>query len=162
MKLNQMSQLKTSSILDSQAVVRPRNKKKTKGLAMTLTLTSLVDAFSILVIYLLVSTTSGTNELETKNVKLPTAGYAISLQKAPILKLNKKGAFLDDKRISYSKLEKKLVELKGNTEFEKKNIFPLIIQADKSLSFKDINKAVMSATLAGFNKFKFAVVQEGK
>ena len=52
------------SPLSQESVIRPKKGKDNKTLVAALILTSLVDAFSILVIYLLMNTTAATETLD--------------------------------------------------------------------------------------------------
>ena len=65
-----------------------------KILASTLILTSLVDAFSILVIYLLLNTTANPETLDIDGMKLPMASQSIALKSATTVRIHGKKVLL--------------------------------------------------------------------
>src|ERR1017187_6397249 len=80
-----------------------REQKQARGkrnLIVGLTLTSMVDMFSLLVIFLLQSfATSPELVMVTKGVVLPSAVSVRELKDAPVLSLSLDGVFLDQKLI---------------------------------------------------------------
>jgi biopolymer transport protein ExbD len=76
-----------------------KNARK-KSMVVGLTLTSMVDMFSLLVIFLL-QTFSTSPELLTvgKGVTLPNAGTGKEIKDAPVLSLSLEGVYLDQKRV---------------------------------------------------------------
>jgi len=80
---------------------RNQKRKARKRLMIAgLTLTSMVDMFSLLVIFLLQSfATSPELVMVTKGVTLPAAISAQELMDAPVLSLSTEGVFLDQKLI---------------------------------------------------------------
>lgn len=86
---------------DHHLVERRRKKSaRRKNLIVALSLTSMVDMFSLLVIFLL-QTFSASPELMVvaQGVTLPTARTALELKDAPVLSLSTDGVFLDQKRV---------------------------------------------------------------
>lgn len=128
-----------------------------RELGLALPLTSLIDAFSIIVIYLLIGTQNGgmESEIPTK-LNLPTADHSQSVEKMmPILRIEKGNYFLDDKRIAARDLSSKLSEIKKNSE-EKE--LELMIQADTEMKYSELDPLIKAGSLAGIEKLKFAVV----
>jgi len=82
-------------------LVERRHKKagRRKALLVGLTLTSMVDMFSLLVIFLLQSFSASPELLVTKGVALPTAKTGHEIKDAPMLSLSSEGVFLDQKRV---------------------------------------------------------------
>jgi biopolymer transport protein ExbD len=80
---------------------RTHQKKKRKKLLIAgLTLTSMVDMFSLLVIFLLQSFSTSPELLAvTDGVTLPSASTAKEIKDAPVMSVSKDGVFLDQKRI---------------------------------------------------------------
>lgn len=76
---------------------RARGKR---NLLVGLTLTSMVDMFSLLVIFLL-QTFSASPELLAvqKDVRLPDARTGLAINDAPVLAISSEGVFLDQKRV---------------------------------------------------------------
>lgn len=86
----------------TQHLIARGRKKSTirKTIIVSLMLTSMVDMFSLLVIFLL-QTFSASPELAlvTKGVVLPTSSTAQEIQDAPVLSLTNDGVFLDQKYV---------------------------------------------------------------
>lgn len=104
-------------------VARQHSKKKGKRtMLLALSLTSMVDMFSLLVIFLL-QTFSASPEmlLVTKGVELPVAASGATITDAPVLALTADDIFLDQKKIgSVAEILKNpeplMVELEGLRE----------------------------------------------
>ena len=149
--------------LSAQGQMRPNNKARKKTLLMTLALTSLVDAFSILVIYLLVHTTASTQTLNVdKQIRLPMASETEALEtNVTIVKIVDGKYFLDDKPIRLNQLANRLSNLESiktaNSSGERPKI---IIQADKEVSFASLNPILLASSEVGFVQIKFAVLSE--
>lgn len=129
-------------------------------LGLALPLTSLIDAFSIIVIYLLIGTQNGNGiEVKTsKGINLPMASQGTSLTKeTAILKIDKGSYYLNDKVVSARSLTEKLSEFKKNS---KEKDVELLIQADTEMQFSDLDPLIKAGSLAGIEKLKFAVVPE--
>src|SRR4051812_14205632 len=86
------------SPLGSASVIGPKKGSWKRILAADLLLTALIDAFSILVIFLLMSFSS-TGEILfiNKDTELPTAQKAEVLEPHPVVKLDKGKFVLDNK-----------------------------------------------------------------
>src|SRR4051812_39028335 len=123
-----------------------RKASHRKSMLVGLTLTSMVDMFSLLVIFLL-QTFSASPELliVTKGISLPIATTGLEIKDAPLLSLSKAGVFLDQKRMgSISDMLKnpeplmdKLSDLRDLWErTHPHQTFPgeINVQADKDLS----------------------------
>ncbi len=148
-------------LTSSQSMIKSKSRSFKKNLAMTLTLTSLVDAFSILVIYLLLNTSNNPETLNIHNMELPKASQSISLKPATTVRIEKSKVFVADKEIDRRQLQKEFETIaEGLDESEKTK--PLVIQADRKMTYPAINPIILAATQAGFNKFKFAVIQSGE
>ncbi len=128
-----------------------------KDLAIALPLTSLIDAFSIIVIYLLVGTQGGGAETKVPSyLNLPTANFSKSIDEGmPILRIEKGAYFLNDERIAGSKLAEKLSEVQKNAKSEIKE---LMIQADQEMRYADLDPLLKAGSQAGIEQLKFAVV----
>ncbi len=82
-------------------VARAYAKRKTrKSILLALSLTSMVDMFSLLVIFLLQTfSTSPEMLMVSKEVRLPTAQSGREIVDAPVLAVTKEGVFLDQKLV---------------------------------------------------------------
>ncbi len=119
-----------------------------------LSLTSLVDAFTVILIYLLVAGSAGGVELKSsKGVQLPQASYSEVLNESAVVRLDKGRYFLNDKTISLDRLAEGLRQSKNKFS-------GMVIQADRRLQFSDLNPIVLSGLAAGYSKIQFAVMQK--
>ena len=95
------SQVIVPGSFQKHLVARQHAKRKTKRtILLALSLTSMVDMFSLLVIFLLQTfSTSPEMLMVSKEVKLPVAQSGVEIVDAPVLALTKEGLFLDQKLI---------------------------------------------------------------
>lgn len=95
------SQTITPKTFQKHLIARAHAKKKgRKTLLLALSLTSMVDMFSLLVIFLLQTfSTSPEMLMVSKGVTLPSAQSGRELVDAPVLSINQEGIFLDQKLI---------------------------------------------------------------
>lgn len=146
-----------SPILDAQKMPgKARKKNAYRELALALPLTSLIDAFSIIVIYLLIGTQAGNIEVPVGDIKLPVAQQGTTVDKElPILKIEKKQFYLNNERVTLGNLEQKLAQLKKSS---KEKSVELMVQADQEMKFDELDPLIKAGSLAGIEKFKFAVI----
>lgn len=141
------------SILSSTESAAGQNKK---DLSSSLTLTSLVDCFTVLVVFLLVATSVGGIEMATpKSMQLPKAVSSDSLTESAIVRIEANRYFLNNKLIGLEELPEALKEAK--VEFTN-----MVIQADRRLVFSQLNPIVLSGLSAGYEKIQFAVLKGEK
>lgn len=146
-----------SPILEAQQMPgKARKRNAYKEMALALPLTSLIDAFSIIVIYLLIGTQSGSLEVNVGPVQLPMADHAMSVDKEiPVLRVQKKEFYINEQKVASSQLSQKLAELKKNSK--DKNV-EVMVQADQNMSFEELDPLIKAGSLAGIEKFRFAVI----
>ncbi len=137
-------------------------RRSKKSIVTTLILTSLVDAFSIMLLYLLVQNTGNGSSLELlKSDKLPTAVKAEALHEGTLIRFDGQRYYLGEQPVEQIALAQKLQELHHQlstlNQGDKAN--SLIIQADRSVDFASLTPVIRAASISGFNKFKFAVLQ---
>lgn len=153
-----------SSPLENLKSVRPeKTSSKGRMLAASLMLTSLVDVFSILVIYLIFNSSSSSETLDiAKDMNLPTSEYQQLILDSVQVKALGRGLYqVEDTRIADSEVEGLLKEIsKLRTEAQKP--LSLAIQSDRSLSFEEVNPILIAASRAGFETIKFASIGSGK
>ena len=157
MKSFRIQTQRRSPLLETQSLGNKGGKKVgVKELAQVLPLTSLIDAFSIIVIYLLIGTQSGVVETPNPKFMLPMAQNSQTLEKAvAILRIEKNQFFLDDKPVTLQNLGEKLAELKNSSA--DKNI-ELMVQADQDMQYAQLDPLIKAGSLAGIEKLKFAVL----
>jgi len=163
MNFGSIKDIQIKSPLDEMAQVRPAGSSRSiVSVVAPLMLTSLVDAFAVIVIYLLVSTTQGAKELDTKrDIKLPIAKQSKILEAGVSLRIVNNEYFIKEEIYTLPEL---LSELKTMSETFKSESDPregnLIIQADKNSDYKSISPVLSVASQSGFEKIKFATLEE--
>jgi biopolymer transport protein ExbD len=129
----------------------------TKELGLALPLTSLIDAFCIIVIYLLIGTqATGVETQLPGKINLPLAEYGQTIDKAiATLRIEKGHYFLDEKLVARGSLGAKLAELKKNTT---EKTIELMVQADTEMEYADLDPLLRAGSEAGIEKLRFAVI----
>lgn len=149
---------KIKSPLESHSVLNPKAGNSKRSLVSALILTSLVDAFSILVIYLLVTTTGGNEQVKISGkVNLPTAATSDLAGQSLTIRIQNKQFSIDDKVLNLNQVMDYLLAQTNSKDAAKS----ILIEADKSMSFETLSPVLMAAGKAGFVKVQFAVMQEG-
>ena len=142
-----------------------------------LQLTSMVDMFTLLVIFLLSNfSASGDVLFMSKEITLPTASHGTEIERAPVVAITDNFIGLEgqkvvdvdqiahDEILNIQQLEDNLRDLKKREEFvhqlDKDHQFAgkINIQADKKTHFKIIKRVMYSCAMAGFNNINFAVL----
>lgn len=163
----------------------PSFRHRTEGpvggrkLSADLNLTSLIDVFSVIILFL-VSTFSATGEilLVNEDITLPMAQHGYQLKRSPIVTVMEKGVILEgagvgDNANIEDKIEDtdwELPQLKAKLRtfkefFEASNAgipFPgqVIIQADKELDFLYIKRAMFTLVQEGYTNIDLVVSGE--
>jgi biopolymer transport protein ExbD len=125
-------------------------------LGLALPLTSLIDAFCIIVIYLLIGTqTTGVESQLPGKISLPIAEHGQTLEKmVATLRIEKGNYFLDEKPVDRGSLSAKLSELKKKTT----EAVELMVQADTEMEFAELDPLLRAGSEAGIEKLRFAVI----
>lgn len=150
-----------NSVIGGVSVLAPNGEPKSRNINAELLLTALIDAFSILVIFLLMSFSS-TGELLMmgKDMELPKASADV-LERNPVVKLEAGMLFLEDKPVTADGLVQALLDLRKNfQETRPGEEFPAIltVQADRRAKYEQLSGIVQASAHAGFSDIKFAVV----
>ncbi len=152
------------SVLASESFIKPKHGKWKRVLALDLLLTALIDAFSILVIFLLMSFSStGDLLFLTKNQELPQAALGEILERNPVVKIDETKIYLEDKEVNAEGLIAGLIEArKKHAEIHPGVEYPGIvtIQADRRVKYEFLNQIVLAASHAGFSDIRFAVMMK--
>ena len=154
---------KIQSPLEGLAKVRPKSQMKNiMSLAAPLMLTSLVDAFAVIVIYLLVSTHQNGKELKIdKEIKLPQAQHSQALQPGVNVRVVAGKYLVNEQEMKAGELLGYLTDLNKNLDDnsdERKG--KILIQADKQSDYSSISPLLSIAAQSGFENIKFAVLGE--
>ena len=157
--------LKTSVLtgtLEGHSIINPRGAKHKRHIAADLLLTALIDAFSILVIFLLMNFSStGEILMVGKNQELPKARLAEVLERNPVIKIDEGQIFVEDKVVDAKSITGELLELRKKfQELHPNEAFPGIatIQADRRVKYDLLNQVILGMNQAGYSDIKFAVV----
>lgn len=143
----------------------------------SLMLTSLVDMFSIIVIFLLMNfSANGEILYMTKDIKLPSAQHGAQLERAPVISVSADAVTFDGKQIVTTEdmqkgdvlnvpaLEDVLREEKRRYEQIHANdpehpFRGLVnVQADRKIPFKVIKRLMFSCNQSGFGNISFAAL----
>lgn len=150
--------------LSGVSILNPKHARQKRNIFSDLLLTALIDAFSILVIFLLMSFSS-TGELLTlgKDMELPKAALGDVIERNPVIKIDGDKLFLEDKEIKEADLVAALLELrKQYKETHPNEEFPGIVtlQADRRVQFTQMNSIIVATGNAGFSDIKFAILMK--
>jgi biopolymer transport protein ExbD len=152
------------SEIGESSLIKPKGGKFKRSLAADLLLTALIDAFSILVIYLLMSFSSTGEILQmSKDMEMPKASLADTIERNTVIKIDQHQVFLEDKATTADGLVAELLEIRKNFGVLHKNEeFQGIItvQADRRTQYTELNKVVLAAAHAGFSDIRFAVLMK--
>ncbi len=146
------------------SILNPKHARQKRNIFSDLLLTALIDAFSILVIFLLMSFSSS-GELLTmgKNMELPKAALGDMIERNPVIKIDNDKIFLEDKEIKEADIVAGLMALREQyKETHPNEEFPGIvtIQADRRVQFTQMNSIIVATGNAGFSDIKFAVLMK--
>lgn len=152
-----LSQSMLNSALKGESRLRPNGSRFRKRLMASLMLTSLVDAFSILVIFLIMNHSSSQEALEfdSKKLALPKAEQSQVIQNGVVVKIDGNQFTVDSKNVTIDQLAQALEASKAAGIDAVKD--GLIIVADKKLDFADLSPVIAVGSQTGFSKFKFVV-----
>jgi biopolymer transport protein ExbD len=117
-------------------------------------LTSLVDAFSILVIFLIMNNATSQEAINADKMTLPKAEQSQVIQDGVVIKVNGNRYTVDSKEVSLRDLSQALKAAQGSVDAKKDG---LIIVADKKLDYSDLSPVIAVGSQQGFSKFKFVV-----
>ena len=150
--------------ISSSSILNPQGGSKKKEIFADLLLTALIDAFSILVIFLLMSfSSSGEIVYITKGMELPAAKLGAMLERNTIIKLEEGKFYLEDQEVKPNHLVAALMQVrKDHKDLHPDEEFPgiLTIQADRRAKYSELNSIVLASGNAGFSDIKFAVLMK--
>lgn len=157
-----LTQTAMSGAVSSASLLRPKGQKWKRELAADLLLTALIDAFSILVIFLLMSFSSSGDILTlSKDMELPKAGLVEVLDHNPVVKVDANQIFLENQAVTAEGLIQALLDLRQKfSEGRPGEEFPGIVtvQADRRVKYEFLNQIVLACAHAGFSDIRFAVL----
>jgi len=154
MKASVLKNLHQASPLQSMKRVQAGGgPKKEKSLFFSLNLTTLIDAFCILVIFLLSNMNGRVQNLkDSQHLVLPAAVKTEALDQGLVVRIEQNSFFVDDKKIEQADLAKAILVAK------KTDNNSLIIQADRKSDYENIGMVLRAGGQAGYEKYVFAVL----
>lgn len=159
-----LKQTAMSGALASASVLAPEGGSHKKSIVGDLLLTALIDAFSILVIFLLMSfSSSGELLYVSPGQELPKAGQAAQLERNSVIRIEDGKIFLEEKEVSMNDLVAALIQIRKDwAELHKGEEFngALTIQADRRIKFEHLSQVIQASSHAGFSDIKFAVLMK--
>lgn len=160
-----LAQTALETELGAISVLGPKHSNRKRPIAADLLLTALIDAFSILVIFLLMNFSS-TGEIlfMTKGTELPKSAQSDMLERNPVVKIDENQIFLENKLVAGGDaLFQALLEMKKKFAEERPNEeSPQIVtvQADRRIKYQFLNQVVVACAQAGFSDIRFAVLMK--
>lgn len=152
------------SVIGESSVLAPESERKHRNIVADLLLTALIDAFSILVIFLLMSFSSTGEILYLgKGQELPKAAQADVLDRNPVVKFDDGKIYVEDKEVTVDQLVQSLLDLRKQfQETRPGEEFPgmLTVQADRRVKYEQLTSIVQASAHAGYSDIKFAVVMK--
>jgi len=150
--------------IGAQSQIRPTHAKWKRSITADLLLTALIDAFSILVIFLLMSFSStGDMLFISKGQELPKASLGDVLERNPVVKIDSGKIFLEEKEVTADGLVGALLDLRKQfTDSHPGEEYPgiLMIQGDRRLKYEELNQIILAASHAGYSDIRFAVLMK--
>lgn len=152
----------TESVIGSLSVLHPESEHQKRNVITDLLLTALIDAFSILVIFLLMSFSS-TGEILFigKGTELPKASFTTAIERFPTVKVDDGKLYLEDQLIEGEALTAGLLDVRKKwQELHPGEEYPgmLTVQADRRVKYELLNQIVVAASQSGFSDLKFAAL----
>lgn len=156
---------------DLHGMRRRRTDEKSGNVAAELPLTSMIDMFSVLVIFLLMNFSS-TGEIffVSRSVILPKALNSNPLMNAPLISIVGNTFYLDapdggvrnlqDTSNELPQIIAALKQLRAQMESKGAKEFQLNLQADENLPLGAVKRAMQASVAAGWPQINFATKKE--
>lgn len=147
-----------------------------KPALVSLNLTSLMDVFTILVLYLLVNQGTGTEVTPPDSIKLPDSIVEMTPRKTLVLAVDKVAIYIDNQpvamvadimdskqdniesvRVEMMRIRNETANLSAEAEANSKEV---TIASDRNVPFKVLKKLMSTSSNAGYTKISLAVNQK--
>ena len=157
-----LSDTAMQSVLQGEGFIHPQAGRHRRNINADLLLTALIDAFSILVIFLLMSFSSTGDILFIgKDQELPKAKLIEVLDRNPVIRVETGTLYIEDKQVTIETMIAELIALRTKfNETRPGEEYPGIItvQADRRVKYEVLNQIVLAASAAGYGDIRFAVL----
>lgn len=152
-----------------------RNKNGYTGDSAGMMLTSLMDIFIVLVLYLLVNQSTGVDLTPPDNVKLPDSAVDTAPRESIVIALSSADVMIQGQPIvpmpevvnssdqEIPAIRQAIEKIKAEAEAKGKNTgvdTEVTIVADRHVPYKVLKKVMLSSSNAGYGKISFAVNQK--
>ena len=153
-----LKNLKKKSVLESQSKFKENGTQNKKVIYKGILLTSLVDVFSILVIYLLVSSGAQQHDIMLKKGIVPPSSVSTDAIKNGLnIYVKNNRYYINDRLIKKNRLKRAIkYSLK---KFKKRNI---VLISDKKTNFKYLNPILIFSEELKIKNISFALISTGK
>ena len=157
---------------------RQNRMSRNKGKFSSLSLTSLMDVFTILVLYLLVNQGSGADIDPPKTIKIPDSVVETSPRQTVVMTVSDTAVYiqgelivtiaevLESKQDYIESVRQEMVRVKEVAETQGAqaavNKTEVTILADRGVPFKILKKLMSTSSSAGYEKISLAVNQKEK
>lgn len=153
---------------------RRKAHKETKGDSAGMMLTSLMDIFIVLVLYLLVNQGTGVELDPPEHVVLPTSGVDTAPRQSVVIALSERDVRVQGQAVvsmadvvasdelEIASIRQAIEQIKAQAEQRQDQAgmrTEVTIVADQSVPFKVLKKVMLSSSNAGYGKISFAVNQ---
>lgn len=157
-----LQQTALQSVLQSESYLKPKAGRWKRNLSADLLLTALIDAFSILVIFLLMSFSStGDMLFISKGQELPKATLGDALERNPVVKIENETMYVEDKEVTSESIVGALLDLRKQYQEShpgEEYAGIITVQADRRIKYEVLNQVVLAASHAGYSDVRFAVM----
>lgn len=153
-----LSQTQLGSALAGTSRLKPGGNRFRRTMIASLMLTSLVDAFSILVIFLIMNNAASQDVVNIGKVQLPMAAESQFIQNGVVVRVENNQFLVEDKPVAQGDLIQTLKGLNEGPDTAKKE--GIVIVADRNMDYEALSPVILAGSQAGFTKFKFAVVRK--
>jgi biopolymer transport protein ExbD len=160
--MKQLAQPTFSSPIKDALQLKPTSGGKSKrSIVVAMMLTSLVDAFTIVVIYLIMNS-SNTETLNVEDgLKLPRADYSKAIDTSPVVVFKNNQYIINGQIIKEDQLKNNLEILKKKSQsLFKSDDSAIVVQADENVDFDKLQPLLVASSYAGIKHVKFAVLQK--
>lgn len=146
--------------------------------APTVVLTSLMDIFIVIVIYLLMNQAIGVDVAPPKAIKLPDSVVDVSPRQTVVMTVSNKDVVIQGERVAtiaevlesrddyIEAVRERMLRIKesyiGINDESMANSTEVTIMADRSVPFKVLKKLMSSSSSAGYGKISLAVNKKEK
>lgn len=154
MRASILQKMKLQSPLKTLARVKGSGGgKQSKSLFFSLNLTTLIDAFCILVIFLLSNMNGRLQQIDvSKNLTLPTAAATTDMAEGLMIKIENNEFTVNNQKVTRDEIAQTLLKEKTAENLA------LIIQADRNSDYENIGLVLRAGGQAGYEKYVFAVL----